>query len=112
MKNNKIVKQVFLIGEMIILIESLVLAWFWKVLPPQIPWFYSLPEGERQLTSKLVLVVVLAGAGASLLVTRIIARWASVEDGPVEITIVTGGLIAIILLAAGFFRVMQIIIGL
>ena len=98
-------------GEAIILIEGLVLAWFWRVLPPQIPWFYSLPSGELQLVSKLMLVIILAGSAASLLLTRVVAKWASVEDSPVEITIMTGGLVAIVLVAAGFFRVVQIIVG-
>lgn len=109
---NKTVKNIFTAGEVVVGLMSLVLVWFWKSLPPQIPWFYSLPGGEQQLVNKLWLVWVLAGAAVSLIVTKIVARWASVEDSPVEITIMTGGLVAVVLLAAGFFRVMQIIIGL
>lgn len=109
---NKTVKNIFTAGEVVVGLMSLVLTWFWKSLPPQIPWFYSLPGGEQQLVNKLLLVWVLAGAALSLIVTKIVARWASVEDSPVEITIMTGGLVAVILLTAGFFRVMQIIIGL
>lgn len=112
MKNNKTVKQIFGIGQMIILVVGISLAWFWKALPPQIPWYYSLPGGEQQLVNKLVLVVTLVVALISLYMTRIIARWASIEDSPVETTIMTGGLVAVVLLAAGFFRVIQIIIGL
>lgn len=99
-------------GEAVILVEGLVLVWFWRALPPQVPWFYSLPGGEQQLVSKLILAIVLAGSAASLFLTRVVAKWASVEDSPVEITIMTGGLVAVALLAAGFFRVIQIIIGL
>lgn len=109
---NKTVKNIFTVGELVVGLMSLVLVWFWKSLPPQIPWFYSLPGGEQQLVNKLWLVWVLAGAAVSLVVTKIIARWASVEDSPVEVTIMTGGLVAVVLLAAGFFRVIQIIIGL
>lgn len=29
-----------------------VLGYFWKLLPPEIPWFYSLPWGEAQLIPK------------------------------------------------------------
>lgn len=99
-------------GEAVILVEGLVLVWFWRALPPQVPWFYSLPGGEQQLVSKLILAIVLAGSAASLFLTRVVAKWASAEDSPVEITIMTGGLVAVALLAAGFFRVIQIIIGL
>lgn len=101
-----------MVGEAVILVEGLVLVWFWRALPPQVPWFYSLPSGEQQLVSKLILAIILGGSAASLFLTRIVAKWASVEDSPVEITIMTGGLVAVVLLAAGFFRVIQIIIGL
>ncbi len=109
---NKTVKQIFLTGEIVIVLMGLTLTWFWKALPPQVPWFYSLPSGEQQLVGKLTLVGVIIGLVASLYITRSIARWAGKEDVPVEIAIMTGGLVTIILLAAGFFRVIQIIIGL
>lgn len=112
MKTNKTVKQIFLAGEILTLIMGLILAGFWKTLPPQIPWFYSLPGGEQQLVSKLVMAIILACSALSLFITRIIAKWASAEDSPVEITIMTGGLVAVVLLLAGFLRVIQIIIGL
>lgn len=102
----------FASGEGVVLVMGLVLAWFWKTLPPQVPWFYSLPGGEQQLVSKLILAIVLVGSAVSLFVTKILAKWASVEDSPVEITIMTGGLVAVVLVAAGFFRVIQIMLGL
>jgi hypothetical protein len=112
MTKNKTAKKILVVGELIVLIMAAVLAWFWKSLPPQVPWFYSLPSGEQQLVNKIILVAVLGGAGVSLLVTKMVAKWASLEDSPVEITVMTGGLVAIVLLMAGFFRVIQVIIGL
>lgn len=108
---NKTVKKILLIGEVLVALMGLTLVWFWKTLPPQLPWFYSLPGGEQQLVNKLVLAMVLGGAAISLFVTRVISKWASIEDGPVGITIMTGGLVAVILLAASFFRVIKIIVG-
>lgn len=112
MKNNKTVKKIWLMGELLLAFTGLMLAWFWKSLPPQVPWFYSLPNGEQQLVNKITLVIVLVGAAISLLLTKIMAKWASAEDAPVEITVMTGGLVAIVLLTAGFFKVLQIILGL
>lgn len=112
MKSSKPVRQIFLLGEILVVFMALTLVWFWKSLPPQVPWFYSLPSGEQQLVSKLILAAVLGGSAGTLLITRMIARWASAEDAPVEIAIMTGGLVVVILMAAGFFRVVQIIIGL
>lgn len=112
MKNNKTTQKILIGGELIVLLLGLILGWFWKRLPPQIPWFYSLPSGELQLVNKVVLVIVLFGAAVSLLVTKMIAKWASAEDSPVEITVMTGGVVAIVLLAAGFLRVIQVVVGL
>lgn len=112
MKNNKTVKQIFLLGMALILLMGIILVWFWQSLPPQVPWFYSLPSGEQQLVSKFVLAAVLGGSVGILFITRMIAKWSSVEDAPVEIALMTGGLVVVILMAAGFFRVVQIIIGL
>lgn len=112
MKNNKTAKQLLVAGEGLILIMGLALAWAWKSLPPQVPWFYSLPSGEQQLIGKGLWAMILGGAGVSLLITRVVARWASLEDSPVEITIMIGGLMAIVLIMASFLRVTQIVIGL
>ncbi len=108
MAKNKAAKNLLLSGWGVILILGTILAWFWKSLPPQLPWFYSLPGGEQQLVNKTVLAGVLAGMIVVLGVTRLIARWASKGDSPVETTIMAGMLMAVLLIALSFFRVMVI----
>lgn len=108
MTKNKTVKQIMLAGMTLIILMGLVLVWFWKSLPPQLPWFYSLPGGEQQLVNKIILAAMLPGLAVTMLMTRIFARWAGKGDGPVETTLMTGILTVIVLFAAGFFRVMQI----
>lgn len=108
MTKNKTVKQITLAGMILIILMSLVLVWFWKSLPPQLPWFYSMPGGEQQLVNKIFLAAMLPGLVVTLVLTRIFAHWAGKGDGPVETTLMTGVLTAIVLFAAGFFRVMQI----
>ena len=112
MKSNKTVRKLFIVGEAVVLMMGVVLTWIWKSLPPQIPWFYSLPSGEQQLTSKVVLAGTVGGAAVLLIIIRGVAKWAAKEDVPVEITVMTGGVVAVMLLAAGFVRVIQIVIGL
>ncbi|KKT41746.1 MAG: hypothetical protein UW88_C0014G0026 [Candidatus Collierbacteria bacterium GW2011_GWD2_45_10] len=95
-------------GWVVILLMGIMLAWLWKSLPPQLPWFYSLPGGEQQLVNKMVLVGILPGTMVILGITRALAGWAGKGDAPVETTLMAGSLLAVGILAAGFFRVMQI----
>lgn len=109
---KKIAKQFLVIGMTMVVLMGGVLAWSWKQLPPKLPWFYSLPWGEQQLVDKRVLAGILCGAIVWLLITRIFAVWAGKDDETVEVTIMAGGLTAIILLGATFARVLQIFVGL
>ena len=109
MTNNKTAQKILITGWLAILFMGIVLAWFWKSLPPQLPWFYSLPEGDQQLVNKFILAGVLLGMGVLLGVSRLLASWASNGDDPVETTLMAGSLLVIGMLTAGFFRVMQII---
>ena len=108
MTTNKAAQQILATDWGILLLMSAVLAWFWKILPPQLPWFYSLPGGEQQLISKLILAGILLGMGVVIGITRVLASWASKGDAPVETTLMAGSLLAVGLLAASFFRVIQI----
>ncbi|HOX96352.1 MAG TPA: hypothetical protein PLI45_03135 [Candidatus Woesebacteria bacterium] len=89
-----------------------VLAIFWKSLPPQLPWFYSLPWGEQQLVNKMWFVWILAGMAVLLFLTRIIARWAGKDDTTVKTLIMSGGLLAVLLMTASFVRIMMIFLNL
>ncbi|PIP85930.1 hypothetical protein COT86_02640 [Candidatus Collierbacteria bacterium CG10_big_fil_rev_8_21_14_0_10_43_36] len=108
MTTNKATQQILVAEWGMLLLMGAVLAWFWKILPPQLPWFYSLPGGEQQLVSKFVLAGILLGMGVITGITRVLASWASKGDAPVETTLMAGSLLAIALLAASFFRVIQI----
>lgn len=81
---------------------------FWKTLPPQIPWLYSFPWGEAQLIDKFWMLGIFLGVGVVLVITRFVAVWAGKEDDIVQNTIMIGALVAVILMAASFFRVMTI----
>jgi len=88
-----------------------VIAIFWKTLPPQLPWFYSLPTGDAQLINKLWLVWILAGMGGLLVLTRMIAHWAGKNDSTVQTTIMIGGITAVVLTAASFIKIMMIFLN-
>jgi len=113
-KERKISTPDYIFGLSVLIIVVLggVLAFFWNKLPPELPWYYSLPWGEKQLVQKPVFAWILVGMAGVLVLTRIISRWAGSKDETVSITINTGGLIAAILIAASFVRVISIFISL
>lgn len=94
-----------------VLLMGGVLALFWNRLPPQLPWFYSLPWGEKQLVYKMWLVWILGGMEGILFLTRVIANWAGKDDNTVQNTIMTGALMVVILMAASFVRIMFIFLN-
>jgi len=98
-------------GTTVTVIMGAILAWIWQALPPKIPLFYSLPWGEEQLADKVYLVYVLIGCLVLLAITRMFSLWAGRDDDTVEITIMAGGVTAVMLIAATFFRIIQIFIG-
>lgn len=108
MAKNKVAQKLLLVGWIVLVLMGLILAVFWQNLPPQVPWFYSLIGGELQLVNKVVLIIVIAGMAVVLGVTRILAAWAGKGDAPAETTLMVGALLSVLLLAAGFIRVMQI----
>ena len=94
-----------------IVIMGGVLAIFWNKLPPQLPWLYSFPFGEKQLINKMWFAGIFAGTGGLLLVTRVIANWAGKDDVTVQNTVMIGVTTAVILMAASFFRIMTIFLN-
>lgn len=101
----------FWIGVIVILIMAGVMALFWGKLPPQLPWLYSFPLGEKQLIEKMWFVWIFAGMEGVLFLTRLLANWAGKNDVTVQNTIMIGVVTAVFLMAASFFRVMIIFLN-
>lgn len=98
----------FWIGVLVVFLMGVVMVLFWKKLPPQLPWFYSFPWGEKQLINKIWFVLIFAGMEIVLFLARAIANWAGKNDDIVRNTIMTGVFVAVVLMVASFFRVMTI----
>ena len=103
--------SIFWIGMVLIGLMGGVMAIFWKILPPQLPWFYSLPWGEQKLASKLWIVSILGGMVLVLILTRVIAKWAGKDDSTVRTLIMMGGVLAVLLMAATYGRIMMIFLN-
>lgn len=67
-------ENIKVINWLVILFSFLVIALKWRVLPPQIPLFYSRPWGEDQLAGKeMIFLIPVASFGISL-INEILAR--------------------------------------
>ena len=101
----------FGIGVFLLVAMGGVMAIFWNKLPPQLPWLYSFPWGEKQLVSKMWLAGIILGMGFLLLITRLISRWAGKNDATVQTSVMAGGVMAVVLMAASFVRIMMIFLN-
>lgn len=102
----------FIIGVMLIILMGVVLLLVWKQLPPELPWLYSLPWGEQQLIGKAFFAGTLLGLTVIFVITKVLAVWAGKTDVIVKTTVIAGGLMMILLYAAGFFKVLNIFVSL
>ncbi len=98
-------------GEIfLILTGGLFLSVFWTKLPPLLPWFYSLPWGERQLIPKwwhaVGLVALITISLLNLAITRRIKR----RDEIAALVVACASILLVILYLASFFRVMLVMI--
>lgn len=86
------------------------LLFFWTKLPPQLPWFYSLPWGENQLIPKIWFGIGLAALALIVLVNYLIARKLGKKDKVVAMVIESATALLAGLYLASFFRVLSIMI--
>lgn len=85
-----------------------VLVFYWQKLPPQIPWFYSLPWGERQLIDKTWFAACIGLFAVVSVISQFLAKKIAKDDEIVRTTMMSALLVAAILFLMGFFRVMQL----
>lgn len=97
------------LAEALLFLAGLFLLLFWKRLPPEVPWLYSLPWGGSQLMPKiwfaLTLPIAMAVGGVNLAISRRIRR----QDIVVAVVIEGATLLLIVMYLAAFFRVVSII---
>lgn len=103
--------MLFWTGVFIVLLMGGVMAIFWNRLPPQLPWLYSFPVGDKQLIDKMWFVLIFAGMEVVLFLSRIMANWAGKNDETVRNTVMIGVFVAVVLMAASFSRIMMIFLN-
>lgn len=109
-KSEKSVRGWIVSGGVLVVLSLGVFVWFFKVLPPEIPWLYSLPWGEQQLINK-------SSFGASLgapLIGLIMCAWGakklSKEDARASVMLARGGFFLTVIYLLSFFQVLRLMI--
>ncbi len=99
------------VGELfLILAGGATLLVFWAKLPPQLPWFYSLPWGENQLIPKPWFGFGLLVLALVVLINYFVAIKLDKKDKVVAMTVESATLLLTSLYLASFFRVLSIMI--
>jgi len=94
----------------IILIGLAITAYFWKELPPQLPWFYSLPWGEDQLIPKLWFSIGMAVLGIITVFNYFLSLRLQKNDYVVAVVVSSSTLLLILIYFASFLRVVSLML--
>lgn len=108
--SHKKIKTAVRVSFILPLFSFLILAFFWKKLPPQVPLFYTKPWGEEQLAKDFFLWLL---PSLSLILTLINLRIASLlyKDQPFLSYLIVWGNVTICLLSAiTLIRILLIIV--
>lgn len=103
-------KSILLGGEILLLISWLEVLFFWKSIPPMIPWFFSLLWGENQLMHKSGLIWVMGLSSLLFFVTTFLPSWTKKDDLVIEKTVFIALDLACLLLLLTLNKVLLIFI--
>ncbi len=108
-EKNKNNKGLLVVSILVLIVCWLEVLFFWKKIPPQIPWFYSLVWGEDQLMNKSGLIWTMGSASILLFTTSFIASWTKKEDLLIEKAVFITLALASILLFLSLTKVLMIL---
>ena len=77
---DKIIKASLQWGAFFLAGQLILLGFFWRKLPPQIPLFYSHPWGEEQLTNPFGLLILPVFSFFIILINAVVASLVSAEE--------------------------------
>lgn len=94
----------------VLIITSVYLLITWKKVPPEIPWFHSLPWGEGQLMSKSGLPIILGASVVLLYLGGILSQWTKKDDKIIEQTVTVSLTFIFLMLVINIIKVLYIFI--
>lgn len=109
-KNKEGVGIVMIMLGVVWMLSVALLLIFWKKLPPEMPWFYSLPWGEEQLIGKGGMAIVMGGLGGVIGLDIFFAKRLEKEDGFLAKMLLWGALTTATLVLLSWIKVLIIIL--
>ena len=109
-KDKEGVEIVMIMLAVVWFLSTTLLLVFWKKLPPEMPWFYSLPWGEGQLIGKEGVAIVMGGLGGVIGLDIFFAKRLEKEDEFLAKMLLWGALATAGLVLLSWIKVLIIIL--
>lgn len=107
-KNEELMK--WLGSYFLVMLGGLSLAIWWKKLPPELPWLYSLPWGEQQLIKKELVVGGMIGLGIGVMFSNLVARWVGKTDEGAGKIVRRVSTVLVVLFLLSWYRVLRLML--
>jgi len=107
-KNEELMKWLGI--YFLVVLGGLSLVIWWKKLPPELPWLYSLPWGEQQLIKKELMVGGMAGLGVATLFSSLVAQWIGKTDKGASKIVRRVSTILVVLFLLSWYRVLRLML--
>lgn len=109
-----ILKDKFYIWSLIVIIillllQFLAIAFFYKYIPPQIPMFYSRPWGQEQLADKKFIFIFPLQLLLLLIVNYFLSAFFFLKEKLLSKFFIFGISLAAVLLSAAFFKILSLV---
>lgn len=108
-EKDKVVSVGLFLGSGLWIVNMIIAGINWQKLPPQMPFFYSLPRGEQQLIEKGWFVGVIVMAGLIFLGNVILAMKLGKNEDLLKRFLIWGGVVVLMLLLMTTVRIMMIL---
>ena len=110
LKSNKPLVTLISFSVLLILLAWGFLLFFFPKMPPELPWFYSLPWGEAQLIPKTGFLIGLAALTLVNVINGVISFLFSKRDRVVTNVIMAANILVTVLYLASFYKVLSVIV--
>ncbi|MBI1872027.1 hypothetical protein HYS10_01270 [Candidatus Collierbacteria bacterium] len=110
LKSNKPLVSLFLISILLILLAGISLLFFWNKMPPELPWFYSLPWGEAQLIPKAGFLVGLIALIVVNILNGVLSYFFSKKDRVVANVVMAANILITLLYLTSFYKVLSVVV--
>lgn len=94
----------------LVMLGGLSLAIWWKKLPPELPWLYSLPWGEQQLIKKELVVGGMVGLGIGVMFSHLVAQWVEKTDKGASKIVRRVSTVLVVLFLLSWYRVLRLML--